>query len=521
MLVIALIAAFAAAKAVLFDTLDPDCFWHLRVADQLLHDGIGPLVDHLSFASSRQPWTPYSWLAELGMRWIWNLGGYRLAVAVQAMLQAAIVLTMAAACLEFQAPAPSRGTPEEGWGESDFACHKSFYARNHPHPSPLPEYRARGPESPRYLAAVLATAAGTFLSLPYLSFRPVTAALLLLWVITFLVLRDRSHGQRTRAVWLVLPLTALLTNIHLFSFLVPAVLFVLTVSAVLEQSPGWRRYAVLTAGATLAFAATPMLPGLLRTAFFYGSQDTMVAGPAIAEMQSFARGPMGFVSAILVAGAITCCVLHRDRLRLGDQLCLAVGTLLLLKLGRFAPVFAMAAIPPLAATLPRLSDRALARPPVWATLSVVLLMALGRIVAAFPRADVPLSAWLNRLGPAAPGYPTASADFIDRHVDRSTGRLINEFSWGGYLTWRLGDRYQVLLDGRTQVYPAAVWQATTLGTDAQLRQYLRTVHADAALVGKDHDRFELALDRLGWVTVHEDDRARVMIPGPPATARIE
>ena len=218
LLSVGLIAAFAAAKAVLFDTLDPDCFWHLRVADQLLRDGIGPLVDHLSFASSRLPWTPYSWLAELGMRWIWNTGGYRLAVATQALVQAAIVVAMAACCLEYQA--------------------------------------RFGPQR-RLLAAAAATAAGTFLSLPYLSFRPVTAALLLLWIITFLILRDRARGERTAAVWLVLPLTAVLTNLHLFSFLVPAVLLVMTIASVLEESATWPRTAALTAGATLAFAATP------------------------------------------------------------------------------------------------------------------------------------------------------------------------------------------------------------------------------------------------------------------------
>ena len=63
-LLIAMLALVAGGKAILYDTLDPDCFWHLRVAAQLEHDGIGPIVDHLSFASSPQPWTPYSWLGE-------------------------------------------------------------------------------------------------------------------------------------------------------------------------------------------------------------------------------------------------------------------------------------------------------------------------------------------------------------------------------------------------------------------------------------------------------------------------
>lgn len=71
-LLMGLIVLVAAAKPILFDTMDPDCFWHLRVAEQLRVEGIKPLVDHLSFASMQRPWTPYSWLAELGMAAIWR-----------------------------------------------------------------------------------------------------------------------------------------------------------------------------------------------------------------------------------------------------------------------------------------------------------------------------------------------------------------------------------------------------------------------------------------------------------------
>src|SRR5215210_3049970 len=50
-----LIALVAGGKAVLFDTLDPDCFWHLRVAEQLKTEGVRPLVDRMSFASVQTP----------------------------------------------------------------------------------------------------------------------------------------------------------------------------------------------------------------------------------------------------------------------------------------------------------------------------------------------------------------------------------------------------------------------------------------------------------------------------------
>src|SRR5258708_7148930 len=50
-LMVALVALAAGAKTVLYDSLDPDCFWHLRVGQQLLDEGIHPLRDTLSFAS--------------------------------------------------------------------------------------------------------------------------------------------------------------------------------------------------------------------------------------------------------------------------------------------------------------------------------------------------------------------------------------------------------------------------------------------------------------------------------------
>src|SRR5262245_10112063 len=99
-LMIAILALLSAGKAIFYDTLDPDCFWHLRVAAQLQRDGIGPIVDQLSFASIKTPWTPYSWLAELGMKWIWDLGGYRAAVLVQALMMGGFIVFVAMAANE-------------------------------------------------------------------------------------------------------------------------------------------------------------------------------------------------------------------------------------------------------------------------------------------------------------------------------------------------------------------------------------------------------------------------------------
>jgi hypothetical protein len=360
----------------------------------------------------------------------------------------------------------------------------------------------------------------------------VTAAILLLWIITALLVRDRRRRERSIAVWWVVPLTAVLANVHLFVWLVPAAVAAMLWGAVFEirwpfdsnvtTGPGRvRRYAVMLAATIAAAAATPMLPGTLRTIWFYGARDAMAAGPAIAEMQFFARGPMGAVGGALVVFIACCCAIRRrGRLRAGEIVCLIAGAALLLKLGRFAPIFAMAAVPALAATLPPLSDRLLRRPAISLLLAAVALLGGARIVTAFPPRGESVDRWLNRNGVGTPGYPCLAADFVDRSVARSTGRLVDEFSWGGYLEWRLGDRYEVLLDGRTQVFPAAVWQATYLGGDASLQRFLARIDADAALVPAGNSRFEPALRRLGWTRVYQDERAEVLVP-PTPVARIE
>jgi hypothetical protein len=99
-LVVGFLVLFAAAKPILFDTLDPDFFWHIRVGQMLSQmPRVGPIVDDLSYASIKAPWTPYSWLAELGMWKVWQIGGYRGVIFVQALIQATLALLLSLAAL--------------------------------------------------------------------------------------------------------------------------------------------------------------------------------------------------------------------------------------------------------------------------------------------------------------------------------------------------------------------------------------------------------------------------------------
>jgi len=472
-LLIALLALCAGSKAVLYDTLDPDCFWHLKVAEQLREEGIRPLVDRLSFASTKEPWTPYSWLAELGMKWVWDIGGYRAAIAIQALMAAAFLMLIAAGAI--------------------------------------------GATGASRTSVLFATAFSVFLSLPYLSFRPATAALVLLAACHVLLRRERSW-----TVWLVVPLTAVLANIHLYAFLVPLWVAASVIGEAVERRPV-RRLLILLGCVSAASLMTPMLLGAVRAVWHYQFFDEMVAGPAIAEMQAFWRGPMGAISALLALGFFVCVAIGRRQLRTGDWILLAGSTALLLLHGRYAPLFAIVAAPMLARCLPRLSDRPLANPFLWPAITVLLIVGGVRVAGAFPPRALALDNWLNRLGTDAPGYPVGAAEYIERSIRPGTVRLcgtrrvINEFSWGGYLEWRLADRYQVLVDGRTQLYTRGFWWATELGTASELECFLRQQSGDIAIVSKGNRRLNQALAALGWRRVFTDDRAEVLVP-PQATA---
>lgn len=483
-LLIGLIALFAAGKVVMSDTMDPDAFWHLKTADRLASEGIGPLVDDLSFSSVREPWTPYSWLAELCMKAVWDSTGLRGAVAFTALLAAGFVVLLSLAAT--QCEAPSRVSS---------------------------------------LSVVLATAFGAYLSLPNLSFRPVTMAIVLLAVCAVLLLRDRRLGERTRAIWAVPPLTALLINLHLAAMLVPCWLAALLVGALCEpgedRARRVKRYSLILGATLLACLMTPMLPGMLRTIAHFQSTDPMIGAGLIAELRPGFAGLQGVLTGLLLAVIVATMLVRRSRIRVGELLWLSGMLLLAARHNRFMPMLAMIACPLVAQTLPKLSDKALGNRLVAGVAALVLAFGLIRVVSSLPSSRTDVSHWLNRNGSEAPGYPTAAADFVATRVTPSSGRIINEFSWGGYLAWRLSPDFKVLLDERTQLFAPSFWQRAYLGDIAEQRALLAAAGADAAIIPVDRSHFRESLKSMGWKSAFRDARAEVLVPPESTVARIE
>ena len=74
--------------------------------------------------------------------------------------------------------------------------------------------------------------------------------------------------------------------------------------------------------------------------------------------------------------------------------------------------------------------------------AILILGSLGLAFAAFPSQSA-LVSQVNR------GNPVGAVDFIRR--SHLTGRMLNEYVYGGYLSWALPEQ-KVFIDGRADVY---------------------------------------------------------------------
>ena len=320
---------------------------------------------------------------------------------------------------------------------------------------------------------------------------------------------------------------------------------------------------------------------MIATSLHYGMKDPMVDGPVIAETQKLWHDTPGLLSTILILGYLIGVFQNRAKIRAGELIWMAFAAALLWKMARFAPVFAIAAAPVFAITRVKMPDRALANPAIRVSLAAILVIGMARVAMVFPRTSVPIEQWLNRNGPDSPNYPCAAADFVAanvRNAATSAGRMsdgnqpaattdaglgsasgagvkvivdcrdtdarqrvgpgsgdaagsasdiqiINEFSWGGYLEWRLGPRFKTLMDGRTQLFDAEFWHDTYLNGEDARRRKLATLSADAAVLPVKGSLFAPGLLSLGWRVAYQDAYAQVMLPpatpigAKPATAK--
>jgi hypothetical protein len=406
--------------------LDYDYFWHLATGAWILDTGGVPRSDPFSYSAAGERWIDLHWLFQLGLHGLYTLGGHEATRLAGAALGLAIVGVTA-------------------WSL----------------------WRSDRPAVTGIALGLLALAAGTRFLV-----RPDTLSLLLAAIVLALLHRDeRVPG---RAVWAIVPVQLLWANVHGFQAVgLALVAMALAGEAARAVLPGpavrgerLARLAGVLALAALAALVNPnglegaLLP--LRQLGMIGSAEARGAfGHAIEELRPTlsvlgSRSAAGLLPA-LALGALAAVAMALDRRRFSafDALVwLAFGALALAAVRNVA-LFAVAAAPIFARHANAWLD---ARPAGARTLALratsaaaVVALALGAGAAAVRAAQLaggPRGSSSPALAPFQ--YPEAAVDWIAR--ERPPGPIYHRLGDGGYLIWRLWPRYQVLIDGRLEVF---------------------------------------------------------------------
>ncbi|MBI3458005.1 MAG: hypothetical protein HY002_19700 [Candidatus Rokubacteria bacterium] len=104
-------------------------------------------------------------------------------------------------------------------------------------------------------------------------------------------------------------------------------------------------------------------------------------------------------------------------------------------------------------------------------------------------------------------FPARAADFLLAHP--LSGRLFNDYGWGGYLTWRLFPRYRMFIDGRVAVFPPDVREDFLTITNGRSgwREALDRREIGLLLIRNGTQLAALVRETAGWVVAYEDRHA--------------
>ena len=302
-----------------------------------------------------------------------------------------------------------------------------------------------------------------------------------------------ARAGRSRLLFIVPPLILVWTNLHGGYALGLALVAIFAAEAVLTH----RNALPLVATAVLALAASFVDPGSLGL----GAAAAHATSPPrfiVEEAPPDVLRPAGFVFALFGLATLGLALARGGTLL--DALLLVPLFWLGLSAQRHMPYFALAATPYLAAGLSELwwgwhpaSRFALPRP---------VIVGVGAGLVAMVAASVATA-------PFAPNesyYPTT----VRAKLVATSGNLLNEYDWGGYLIWRVPER-PVFIDGRLFLFlPDVLTEYEEMvfvrpGWRDQLDR-----HAIAQVLLRPDRPLVAALRELGWTVVAEDAAGLLM-----------
>jgi hypothetical protein len=404
---------------------DGDTGWHIRTGEYILDTHSVPTHDLFSFSKAGEPWFAWEWLSDVTFAALHRIWGLKGVVAFTGL-----VLSLAATML----------------------------------------YRYTVWRGANVLAALLATLLATGASTVHYLARPHIFSLLGLTATLWILERHRRHP--THAIWWLVPLTALWTNLH-GGFLAGIACLALATAgsvwkAVLDPpgAPGRfiavRTYGLLTATCMLATLANPYGWRLHQHLAQYLTSDWIRQVVDKFQSPRFRSESMLQFEILLFAGLALVPILFQ-RKQFSDLLAVVFWAHAALISARHVPLYAIAASPVVAAEASRWWSRSsvrFSRRSLGGTLrdclsdfsagaehfslwAPFLLLSLAGLhwdwPQDFPSNKFPVTAVAKYANVIAPTWV----------VPR---RILTTDQWGDYLIYRFYPRCRVFVDGRSDFY---------------------------------------------------------------------
>jgi hypothetical protein len=432
---------------------DPDAWWHLRAGEYVLRsfDLNGP--DPWSFASSR-PWVLHEWLSQAGAAAVYEVAGYPGLVALHAAVLGALATAVVVVC------------------------------------------RREADTVPALIAALFALA----VLVPYTGERPQLTSFLLMTVFAAAL---RSALQRRRAPLWFIPLFWLWANLHGLWSAALVLFAVATVGLLIEVGlRRWRelRQLVLVGLACgLVVLATPIGPRLVLQPF-----EVRGYAQFVAEWRTPGLSTPWALCALVLLAIIVVGWLTARRMPASELAFVGAAVALGFLYVRTLPIAAVALAPMAAAAL-----QCHRGTPAGS-------FALGRSGRrAIVGLAVVVAALVAVLAPTVPHYSEDAPIAASRALDSLPGRakVINEYSWGGWLLWTAPDTSPAI-DGRTEIYSVAYLRRylAALGMRPGWQDTVGGLDADAAWLSTDTPLVSGLRDVLHWTQIYSDGRSVILVP---------
>ncbi len=347
----------------------------------------------------------------------------------------------------------------------------------------------------------------------------------LLFLVITLWLVDKDRGHPTPAIWLLVPLTALWTNLHGGFLVIIAVLGLLTAGTALEAwfFERWRlpevwRYAGLTLACAAVTVLNPYGLGLHRHLLDYLQSDWIRNMVNEFRSPDFHSESMLYLEILLFLGVLSAASLLQRR-KLVEILWIGYFAHQALASARHVPLYVLISAPIIATELNAWWE-------VWAvkqsrkSISAIFRQISVDMSPGFRWTSVwPVVLGLVLLTSSAVTWPS---DFPDKWfpvrvaghhaAEIRASRVLAPDQWGDYLIFRGYPEQKVFIDGRSDFYGKGLGEEYIAMVQGQYRwrSLLDKYHFELVLAPVDWPLVSLLKGQADW-TVVEDDGKTILL----------